>query len=142
MGYDLRLYIGDHVPYESSNRSTKKNPHYFSTGIATLEMCNVGSDMLDAIHISSKRYGKYAFIYDFVWNNDRNGEDVYLEEKVKEDNYGDTLRILPAKKLLKILKIEEAKDDGYRRFRMAIAILESLLKDFDPKYLYVLPFGH
>ena len=141
MGYDLRLYIGEHVPYESA-RSTKKTPHYFSKNIATLEMCNVGSDVLDAISIVDKRHGKYAYIYDMVWNNDRNGKDVYLEEKVKEDMYSDTLRIIPAQKLLKILKIEEAKDDGYRRFRMAISILESLLKDFSHKYLYVLPFGH
>lgn len=141
MGYDLRLHISEHVPYESA-RSTKTTPHHFSKGgIATLEMCNVGSDVLDAIDIVSKRHGKYVYIYDMVWNNDRDG-DVYLEEKVKDDSYGDTLRIIPAQKLLKILKIEEAKEDGYRRFRMAISILESLLKDFAPKYLYVLPFGH
>jgi hypothetical protein len=139
MGYDLRLHISEHVPYESA-RSTKKTPHHFSKGgIATLEMCNVGSDVLDAISIVR---GKYVYIYDMVWNNDNNGEDVYLEEKVVDDNYGDRLKIIPVQKLLKILKIEEAKDDGYRRFRMAIAILESLLKDFAPKYLYVLPFGH
>jgi hypothetical protein len=138
MGYDLRLYIGEHVPYETA-RSTKKTPHNFSKNIATLELCVPDSDTLDAINKEQKT-GKYVYIYDYVWLNDRDG-DVYKEDKVNDDKYGERLKIIPAKKMLNILKKENAKD-YYRRYQMAIVFLESLLDDFSPESLFVLPFGH
>ena len=124
MGYDLTIHVGEVDIY--GDPPTEKNPAYFRI-IGTVDLCKVDD-------------GFYTDMY----NSRKLGVPVYFypdgDTQTTEDMYGDKLTAVPAIEVLNHLKKTFDADDPYRRYEMAIAMLEVVVKRFDSPY--VMQFGH
>lgn len=124
MGYDLRLHIGE-PSYSERDSGTEKKPTYLMQN-SMVELCNVDTAFFNKL---TKLAKESPFGYFYPDGN----------TKTTQDFYGDKLHFLPAKKVLTLLK-QANKKEYYRRYAMAIALLEVVIKDF--KEVVVMPFGH
>jgi hypothetical protein len=113
--------------------TTGRQEIFFMT-MAEINLCKIGSGhlsvLVDSTHKMGDKDSKNAwYIYGTTDGN----------KSAKEDKYGDKLYPVPISDVLDALKADHASDN-YRRFRWAIALLESM-KD-DPEKLEVIFWGH
>ena len=123
MGYDLRIHIGE--TSEFNGETGKKDSPVYLSQIAMLELCKPGDEVYTKLQNLKKR-GKYCYFYP-------DGDT-----RTTEDCYGERLTVVPAKSVLDILK--KNNPENYRRFTMAIALLEVMVAEFSD--LHVICFGH
>ncbi len=127
MGYEVKLYLG-----ELSGSRDADGSSYLST-VASIDL--------------SKPYGNLAA---FTETN-KEGDRAYLygsdgNTRMTEDCYGKQLIAVPAPKVLKIMKDEAKKNrtdydgNGYRRYNLAIPLLEQFIKEFERPS--VILYGH
>jgi hypothetical protein len=125
MGYEVRLVLLDFR--KDAHKVFGANAPYAST-IGTLDLCKVGSEICDGIEKAELFGARVAFYLP------GNGD-----EHVKTDMYGKKVKAFKAKRMLSILK--KANDPDYRRFKMAIPLLEQFIEGFGEN-AYVGCFGH
>lgn len=126
MGYETRLHIGELGNTEwNKENGTKKNPIYLME-ISQVDLCKCDSTFINDVAMSMRR-GKYVYFYP-----DGNTKTI-------EDSYGDRLKAIPAKTILKHLK-KANEVENYRRYSMAIALLEVVVETFHNPY--VMTYGH
>jgi hypothetical protein len=118
MGYEVKIYAGY---LGSSDRP--EEPRYMHV-VGMVDLCKV-SDLTPA----------------------KTGEPVYFfyeadgEERTTEDKYGDKLIAIPAKEMLANVKKASRLTPDYRRWKPAIALLESLT-DFEGDSIYCVIYGY
>jgi len=107
MGYESRFYVVEKTDISSIDDDNKK----YASEIAKFDMCKMGygSHTLKLVKESPKTEC-------YIFSDDGN-------TKILEDKYGDPLKELDIKPLIKALKKD---DDGYRRVKPFIAFLEAL----------------
>ena len=152
MGYETKLIIGmssftsdefelddliieDGEAYRPHKRDdsgeiikTGRKETYFSV-IATLDLCKCGYES----NISKLDFKNTDENHQWYWYDG--------EEKTTTDPYGDKPKPLPVSVVLAALKKDE-KEDSYRRFKWAIALLESMRDDKESDRITVLFYGH
>jgi len=123
MGYETRVYLGDF-----------SKPTSYIENIAQINLCKIGYEN----HLSDY-IGSLPFLDDNVRFYGEDGNSP-----IREDAYGERLRIENDPKKILELMIRENKKETYRRFSMAIALLESFLKEFgnQSEYPVLLFFGY
>lgn len=158
MGYEIKLYIGKAYrdceeiardmskPYEDGSGfeyQKDKDGNYVKTGriekyfsvYAMVDLCKCGYDS-KIYDLSGKSHklaneNKDKYFY-YFYGSDGNSQVV-------EDRYGDYMYAMPIKDTIKALTADRQKDE-YRRYKWAIALLNSM-KD-DQENLEVLFFGY
>lgn len=157
MGYEIKLYIGkvrlDHEeiardmskPYEDGSGfeyQKDKEGEYIKTGriekyfsiYAMVDLCRCDyNGKTSALSAKSHKLGnenKDKYFY-YFYGSDGNTQ--------VEDRYGDYMHAMPIKDAIKALTADSQKDE-YRRYKWAIALLNSM-KD-DQENLEVLFFGY
>ena len=132
MGYEVRMKIGN---VSSSG---------FISSIAEVDLCKIGDDRIDQLVQDSQNPEKNI-----------SGKPVYFygadgNTQITEDRYGKRMYPVSAKVVLNTFKKEmkENKESAeYRRYKMALVLLESVVKNFSKKlnsydHPYVIFFGH
>jgi len=162
MGYEIKLFIGEesnHPRLEGFSRDkddvfrraytddhTDDYHGYLSDGntkikldkpetfavwmevIAMVGLCKAGYD--SKIHAMCGKENSYHYnVFFYVGGND----------EILDDNYSELMRVYTAQEVLNSL-IEDDKEFPYRRFKIAIALLQSVIKEF--KNPIVAMFGH
>ena len=153
MGYEVRLHIGQEWFHDSSMEG--RFPHSIRE-IATIDLSNPGSSQiaslvakyqqakqaeLDAISTSkqsSRRRNASTMLYTDVMRGNR---EVHLYQ----DNYGMPLVVIPIQEVRDALAADwEASkaqytgwDKGYRRFYVALALIDSIIETFTEKTDYI-----
>lgn len=151
MGYETRLFIGRsghasdelhqdyliisdgeaYCPYSKDDKGntipTGRKGIYFAV-MAMIDLCKCGYDSeISKIDWKNKeRESSFWYFY-------------YGSEEIKEDRYGDTPKPINIKTVLVALRKDSERED-YRRFKWAIALLESMEKDSEN--LQVLFYGY
>ena len=158
MGYEIKLYIGKthsdreeiardmSKPYEDGSgfeyqKDTKGE--YIKTGriekyfsiYAMVDLCKCGYDSKTyALSGKSHKLGnenKDKYFY-YFYGSDGNSQVV-------EDRYGDYMHAIPIQDVIDAL-IVDSQEDEYRRYKWAIALLNSM--NTDQENLEVLFFGY
>lgn len=154
MGYEVRLHIGQEWNFDSTGGG--QSPHSVRE-IAVIDLSNPGSDsriyklvskyqdekkaVLDAISPSkqsSRRRNASTYRYTDVMRGNR---EVHLYE----DNYGEPLVSIPIQEIRDALAAdwEDSKarytgwDKGYRRFYVALKLIDSIIETFAEKTDYI-----
>jgi hypothetical protein len=118
MGYEVKIYAGY---LGSSDRPEEPRCMHV---VGMVDLCKV-SDLTPA----------------------KTGEPVYFyyetdgEERTTEDKYGDKLIAIPVKEMLANVKKASQLTPDYRRWKPAIALLESLA-DFEGDSIYCVIYGY
>lgn len=159
MGYEIRMSVMEKYHLDNTEYSS-------GSKIGMLELSKIGGGALDDLireYRNSSNPDKWGLFGDVAINetiyNIRNkskrkdefvgmsDEDLkYILElagdsELKKDYYDDDLIGIPATKVLEALK-ENNEKDTYRRYRIAITLLESVLNEFDKEDIYCVFFGH
>ena len=121
MGYESKLYI-----CEGGRSLTDQNGMKFAPIIAMLNLSKTGMDEVAEVCYSSPET-KY-----YIYADDGN-------TKILEDRYGEKLREVDIDLLISAMS-EENRRGYYRRYQMAIGVLETAKKDF--RNPVVLHFGY
>ena len=122
MGYESRFYVINKFGNPNDEGSC------YAEAIAVFDMCKVWG--------ISKHFTEPLINIDFYPIDDRSEDEGYL----KEDLYGDTLKVLPIAKAIEVLK-EKYDDKDYRRYQPFLCMLEG----FDESQwdeLLVVHFGY
>lgn len=125
MGYEVNLVLLDrrkeaHLVYGADLP--------YASVVGTLDLCKVGSEVCEGIE-KAERFGARVAFY-LPGNGD---------EHVKTDMYGKKVKAFKARRMINILK--KSDDPDYRRFKMAIPLLEAFIEGFGEN-AYVGCFGH
>jgi hypothetical protein len=123
MGYETTLLIG------KSTDALKEDTASFFHTYATIDLCKCGEGALDGLESHHKGD---PLVY-WYYGTDGNHHDT-------EDRYGDKPVPLSINEVLQALYKHRA-NDNYRRFKWAIALLESMQHD-SGENLQVLFYGH
>ena len=123
MGYEVTMYIGEISTFENEGK------HYFSI-IGMVELSKPGYSS-EIYQMSSNKSPGFHEIY--FYGTDGN-------KQITEDDYGNTLKVLLPRRVLQALKRDNA-NDPYRRFELAIALLERSILNFGNE-LNVVLYGH
>lgn len=130
MGYDIKMYIGrTTIDVPGLGDGDKKNPGYFNP-YAMVDLAVVGSTVCNELQKLKNNSCLHVYFYSPDGNT-----------KVKKDSYDDALKVIPFDKVLEILKKSNRKEK-YRRFDMAIALMEAMVGKFYKNELGVVLFGH
>lgn len=121
MGYEIKIHVG-----EWHNRGEFQ--HFIE--IASLDLCKPGTPNLifeesdpDVFHV-------------FIWSGDGN-------TRLTEDEYGDKIKAVSIKRAIKEFKKLVIGNNPYRRFVIALAMLEAINNTFDEQENVVVAFyGH
>lgn len=136
MGYETRLHIGTTNDYGSGDKCGWHE-------IATIDLCKVACDEMGELinrvrnaskseEIEEQYKGGFKFVEMYQLGSD---------DPITEDLYGDALVAVPAQAVLYAMKHDNSKDP-YRRFPPAIALLESIVENFDKDEIYCILYGH
>jgi hypothetical protein len=136
MGYETRLHIGTTNDYGSGDKCGWHE-------IATIDLCKVAYEEMGELinrvrnagraeEIEEKYKGGFKFVEMYQLGSD---------EPITEDQYGDALVAVPAAAVLYAMKHDNSKEP-YRRFPPAIALLESIVENFDKDEIYCILYGH
>jgi len=152
MGYETRLYVGKstslthdvykrsdkpeidgedvYYPYEKDNEgnliTTGKKSTWFEV-MAMIDLCKTGHGS-EISKIDFKNTDESHYWYFYSGN-----------KEIIDDNYGDKSKPIPISVVLEALK-KDYQESEYRRFKWAIALLESMAEDKEE--LSVLFYGH
>ena len=125
MGYETKLIIGrecsasDEYDYSTEPaRKTGKKETYFMS-YAEIDLCKAGTNALSKAMCGFKNKDKNHHWY--FYGHDGN-------TPIKEDKYGDKWIPQTIDSILEPMKIDYA-NGNYRRFKWAIALLESMKSD-------------
>lgn len=125
MGYEVNMILLDRR--KDAHKVSGSDLPYASL-VGTLDLCKVGREVCDGIE-KAERFGARVAFY-LPGNGD---------EHVKTDMYGKKVKAFKARRMINILK--KSDDPTYRRFTMAIALLEEFINGFGEN-AYVGCFGH
>jgi len=128
MGYELILSVGKaNKPFRKSNGEEEKK--WFQV-MATVDLCKPGydSEVYKLTTITDK--SKEVYLYAPMGNGDT---------EVETDRYDSALHVISINDMLEALR-KDSERDTYRRFKWAIAMLESM-KD-DSEELECVLFGY
>lgn len=134
MGYELEMHVGEIS--DGLGKVTGGGKYFMN--VATIDLCKCGNSPIGQLVAKAKKKTcKLPKVYWYGSNGDT---------RITEDRYNDALRALDPKRVLAAIRkgFEESKQeysDGYRRYAMAIALLESTIPRFG-KNLKVAFFGH
>ena len=126
MGYEIKLYLGR--IHDINAMDEDKEEHYFSV-VAWIDLSKPGSNA-EILNIDRK-LGQRVYLYGIDGNT-----------RISSDPYGDWLFAIPAKRVLDALRDDWARSKkecktwtgyGYRRFYMAIPLLDRFIETFGPK---------
>lgn len=151
MGYETQLFLVEHFgPWEFRDEP-KGYPG--DTALETVLACHAGQIIAS---IDLCKVGYDSALYD-LFKRDRKKQKkenkwLYVEwhsppdERPKlMDPYGDPLGLHDPQEVLDAIRAENEEDGGYRRFDMAIAMLEVFLAGkfgSNNRHLHVLSWGH
>jgi hypothetical protein len=121
MGYEIKMYV-----VESRGTLDEGGATYASV-VGMVDLCKMNSRG-PVCALDEKRPKKPAL---YIFANDGN-------TKIENDDYGKPLGVYKPQEFLHALKKDEPR---YRRTKMAIALLESAMPEFDDE-LRVLTYGH
>ena len=136
MGYEIRLHIGMANDYGSGDK-------YGWHEIATIDLCKVAcyemGELINRVRNATKseeieeQYkGGFKFVEMYQLGSD---------DPITVDLYGDALVAVPAQAVLYAMKHDNSKEP-YRRFPPAIALLESIIENFERDEIYCILYGH
>lgn len=125
MGYEVNLVLLE--KYKNSHIAIGGEYPYAAV-VGTLDLCKVGFEINDGI-TKAEKFGANVSFY-LPGNGD---------EPVKTDCYGKKVKAFKATRMLAIIK--KAREPEYRRFKMAIPLLEQFIKGFGDT-AYVACYGH
>jgi len=168
MGYETQIFIVEDYSFDTVRESKSQvGVKYRSHRVlASVNLSKMGGDS-PVEHLRQKyaqkqeadevHPGVYKFGHNGVgdkdwktlqesdlWENDawqKKLTEAFYEEHVILDDYGDRLVEIPATEFLQALK-ESNEAEPYRRFSMAIALIEETLKHFEPERLFVITYGY
>ena len=120
MGYETKLIIG-------STTFNEGEANYFMK-YAEIDLCKIGftSKITELDMFNTDETTSWYF-----YTND--------DKRVTEDDYGCRIKPLPLHDFIIKLR-EDAENSDYRRFKWALALLEAMATDSEPKY--VIAYGH
>jgi hypothetical protein len=149
MGYEIKLIIG-----QLNDKSFLE--------IARIDISKIGHGPLSKLILFAKQKEISPEFKDWKFLNDVRGVHLGLDSKsselfdlgmdyadveiwegdeiTKKDLYDDPLPAIPLLQVLSAIN-EELKEDQYRRFLLAKALLEEMSNDYWDD-IYVVPFGH
>lgn len=119
MGYEVKIYCGT-----VSNTSDADKGSYMEV-VAMVALSKVPD-------LSPSKTGTPVYFY----YEQRDGDT-----STTEDCYGDRLRAVPVKQMLEDVKKAQKRCPDYRRWKPAIALLESLV-DFPGDKIYCVIYGY
>lgn len=139
MGYEIRL----HILIVFSFPIDKENNIKGGSEIAVVDLCKCGNDKFSKYVAEMKKEAeKNPEIRAGFFATD--GDTI-----ITKDKYDSWLPMLDPAKCLEYLEegFEESKKEyedkcGYRRYELAIFMLEVIVERFPEKHITVLPFGH
>ena len=163
MGVELKLVIGEiwlmeadpeHVKsYEDFHRTYGRSIHE----IVSVDLSGVDQSIWDVV----RKYQDLAKSVDAAtgvhWtihtDHQETREDGVHEIRYHEDRYGDRIACIPLQEIYDAIKAEQKiqldpvrgnwSGNGYRRYDLAIAIMESMFKGFpEHERLVALTYGH
>lgn len=125
MGYEINLVLlerqkGAHIVYGTERP--------YARTVGTLDLAKVGSEVCDGI-LKAERFGANVAFY-------MPGDG---DKTVDTDCYGKKVKAFKARRMINILK--NSDDPEYRRFKMAVALLEEFIEGFG-ETAYVACYGH
>lgn len=118
MGYEVKIYAG----YLSRSVDAKNTQYMHVVGMVDLSKCG---------NLSPSKNGTPVYFY---YESDG-------DTRITEDSYGDALRAVPVGEMLKKVKAAQKRTPDYRRWKPAVALLESL-QDFEGDEIYCVIYGH
>lgn len=118
MAYEFKIFCG--ILYDTGGRIGYKNLTYFKP-VAMIDLCAVPD-------IKPHSTGVPIYFYD-------QGVETF------EDSYNTRLRAIPVAQMLEIVNKARLRCPDYRRWKPAIALLESLL-DFPDDDIYCFVYGY
>ena len=131
MGYEIKLYLGSH----SDIRFSDDPPEQYFSIVAWIDLSKPGTSNLTKI---DKKCYQSVFFYGIDGNT-----------KISFDPYGSSLHAIPAEIVLIALqkdwknsKCNYKNDYGYRRFYMAIPLLERFIETFQNENPCVVIYGY
>jgi len=140
MGYEINLMIGKlglrgpeyerdtdglYIKDDHNNLTPTGRTESYFMQYASLDLCKPGYD---------------SHIFNIASTNPDPKEVVYWyvgDTRITTDRYGEELRPVP---ILEVLEALQEDDQEYRRFRWAVALLESMVDDSEE--IHVLLYGH
>lgn len=134
MGYETRLHIGMVNDYGSND---KKGWHE----IATINLSKVAHDEMGELIERIRSVSKPGKIEEEYKGGFKFVEMYHGDEAITEDSYGDDLVAVPAEAVLYAMKHDNSKEP-YRRFPPAIALLESIIQNFEKDEIYCILYGY
>lgn len=117
MGYETKIYAG----YLSDSTEADGTRYMRVVGMVDLSKCG----------LSPAKEGVPVYFY---YEGDGNTPTI-------EDSYGDKLRAIPVAQMLEKVKNSSKSSPDYRRWKPAIALLESL-KQFEGDEIYCAIYGY
>jgi len=134
MGYETRLHIGMANDYGSGDK-------YGWHEIATIDLCKVACDEMGELIERIRSVSKPGKIEEEYKGGFKFVEMYRGDVAITEDSYGDALVAVPAEAVLYAMKHDNSKEP-YRRFPPAIALLESIIENFNRDEIYCILYGH
>ena len=145
MGYDTTLYVVDHYShtgdkvhydiYEHDGKTVKYLARPSGSVIATIDLSKAGYQTNTGRALSTARGAKENTGWELYLSGSKDGRAPF------KDLYGEKVSSVPVSDLLDALKADNAVE-YYRRFGIAIAVIEAVLKDFDPASIMIFQYGH
>lgn len=154
MGYEIKIFVVKEYSYNTGDRNGET--------IAMLDLCKCGGGefaTLNGRSIQEQKSAERKF-HLYAMNPDRQREGVELirqtfpgdkEKKelsdhledgtVARDKYGDPLGVIPLDEAIAALQKDYA-DSKYRRFGVAVALLQSIKQHFPNDKILVVTYGH
>ena len=130
MGYETNLILLEKFPHSFKYKRGDGIDAPFASVVGMIDLCKAGDRAFhDKVHRAEKYAGRHIYFY-----LPGNGDTA-----VVSDPYGKKMKAFPAKRMLRILK--EEKEQEYRRFKMAIPLLEQFVKEFGTT-AWVVCYGH
>lgn len=127
MGYETQLIIG-----EDTGQSYSDDGIFFMVH-ATVDMCKMGDSALFNLPWVNKTPEKEKWYW---YSPTGDGDTSY-----SEDRYGDIPRPVPLADVVNALREDVEKSD-YRRFKWALALCESMMKEPGGERFSVLMWGY
>lgn len=161
MGVELKLVIGEIWSMEDAEHLKHMEDFHRKYGRGIHEIASVDLSGVDSsVWAVVRKYQEQAKAEDAAtgvhWtistDHQETREDGVYEVNYHEDRYGDRIACVPLREIYDVIKAEQEiqlspegqwRGQGYRRYDIALAIMESLFKGWpDADRLVALTYGH
>lgn len=119
MGYEIKIFVG---------QFNNNHPEGYFSPVAMVDICKPGYE--SEVYKISKEPGTPCFFYELDGNT-----------KVTEDRYQKRLGVIDLDSVTKSLR-QDSKRDEYRRFKIALDVLESVKSRFKDDEIGCVLFGY